>query len=135
MREARAIRTTVFVHEQGVPLEEEVDEHDRTDADAVHVLARDETGAVVGAGRYYVTEPSTVQIGRMAVLARARGRGVGAHLLAALVREAGRRGFARAHLHAQTHASGFYRKAGFTDDGAELWDAGIRHQPMSLELA
>lgn len=135
MREACAVRTTVFVDEQGVPPDLECDEHDRSDARAVHVLARDPAGHVVGAARYYVTDATTVQIGRMAVLAAQRGRGVGARLLAALVAEARRRGFARAHLHAQTHASAFYRKAGFYDDGEELWDAGIRHQPMSRELA
>ena len=135
MREACAIRTAVFVHEQGVPLEEEIDDHDRTDPDAVHVLARDPTGRAVGAGRYYVPEPFVVQIGRMAVRAEERGNGVGAKLLDALVNEARRRGFAKAHLHAQTHATEFYRKAGFSDDGAEMWDAGIRHQPMSRKLA
>ena len=135
MREACAIRTAVFVHEQGVPPEEEIDDHDRTDSEAVHVLARDATGRAIGAGRYYVTEPSVVQIGRMAVCAEIRGTGIGVALLNALVDEARIRGFAKAHLHAQTHATQFYRKAGFYDDGAELWDAGILHQPMSRELA
>lgn len=134
MREVCAIRTMVFVHEQGVPPEEEIDEHDRTDPDAVHVLARDGSGRAVGAGRYYVTEPSVVQIGRMAVCAEARGTGIGVALLEALANEARRRGFAKAHLHAQTHATEFYRKAGFYDDGAEMWDAGILHQPMSRGL-
>ncbi len=135
MREACAIRTVVFVHEQGVPPEEEIDEHDRTDPEAVHVVARDAAGRAVGAGRYYVTEPFTIQIGRMAVLAPERGSGIGAALLDALVSEARKRGFVKAHLHAQTHATEFYRKAGFYDDGAEMWDAGIRHRPMSRKLA
>ncbi|GAC1550721.1 MAG: GNAT family N-acetyltransferase [Vulcanimicrobiaceae bacterium] len=137
MRAALAIRTTVFVDEQGVPPEEEVDEHDRTDRRAVHALAIDRVPnpAVLGAGRFYVLDAATVQIGRMAVRAEGRGRGVGAALLAALVAEARRRGFARAHLHAQTHAAAFYRKAGFHDDGERMWDAGIEHQPMSLRLS
>jgi predicted GNAT family N-acyltransferase len=133
MRQALAIRTRVFVEEQGVPPDEEIDDHDRTDAAALHVLARD-GGRFLGAGRFYVSEPGTVQIGRMAVLAEARGSGAGRALLTALVAEARRRGFRRAHLHAQTHARGFYLKCGFTDDGETLWDAGILHQPMSLEL-
>ena len=130
---ALAIRTRVFVDEQGVPPQEEIDDHDLTDTAAVHALASRD-GLPVGAGRYYVTEGSTVQIGRMAVLAEARGTGVGAALLASLVAEARRRGFRRAHLHAQTHAAGFYRKAEFVDDGDPLWDAGILHQPMTLDL-
>jgi predicted GNAT family N-acyltransferase len=130
----------VFVTEQGVPPEEEVDEHDRTDLQAVHALAlRDpaDPQSAVGAGRFYVADEKsgTIQIGRMAVDAQARGAGVGAAILAALVSEARRRGFAKAHLHAQAHATEFYRKAGFVADGEPLWDAGILHVPMSLALA
>ncbi len=135
MAQACAIRTTVFVHEQGVPPDEEIDEHDRTDREAVHVIARDDAGEPIGAGRYYRTEPSTVRIGRMAVLASHRGRGVGAFVLAALLSEAEKRGYDRAHLHAQTHAREFYIKNGFIDDGEQLWDAGILHQPMTRKLA
>jgi len=133
MREALAIRTSVFVEEQGVPPEEEIDAHDRTDVSAVHALARLH-GRAVGAGRYYIIDAQTVQIGRMAVLAGSRGAGVGSALLAALLRAAGERGFRRAHLHAQQHARAFYARAGFVDDGETLWDAGISHQPMSLEI-
>lgn len=133
MREALAIRTRVFVGEQGVPPDEEIDVHDRSDLQAVHALVRAD-GRIVGAGRFYVSAPRTVQIGRMAVDAASRGSGAGRALLTALVGEARRRGFDRAHLHAQTHARGFYAKAGFADDGEPLWDAGILHQPMSLEL-
>jgi predicted GNAT family N-acyltransferase len=137
---AFAIRMRVFVTEQGVPPEEEVDEHDRTDRDAVHALAlRDasDPASAVGAGRFYIADKDsrTVQIGRMAVDAAARGSGVGAAILAALVDEARRRGFAKAHLHAQAHATEFYRKAGFVTDGDPLWDAGILHVPMSRPLA
>ena len=134
MSRALAIRLRVFVEEQGVPPDEEVDTHDRDDPDAVHALALDATGRATGAGRYYVAEAGTAQIGRMAVLAEARGLGVGQALLTALVGEARRRGLERAHLHAQLHAHQFYRKAGFSDDGETLWDAGILHQPMTLHL-
>ncbi len=134
MRIACDIRTRVFVDEQGVPPDEEIDEHDRTDRDAVHALARAVDGAAIGAGRFYVLEPAIVQIGRMAVLPQARGTGAGAALLRELLAVARRRGFARAHLHAQMHARGFYLKAGFVDDGERLWDAGIEHVPMSLAL-
>ena len=134
MSRALAIRLRVFVEEQGVPPDEEIDAHDRDDGVAVHALAIDAAAVAIGTGRYYVTEPGVVQIGRMAVLSEARGTGVGAAVLRALVDEARRRGFLRAHLHAQVHAREFYRKNGFSDDGDTLWDAGILHQPMSLEL-
>jgi predicted GNAT family N-acyltransferase len=134
VRRALAIRLRVFVEEQGVPVEIEVDAHDRTDPDAVHALAIDSKGRPVGAGRYYVAEPGVAQIGRMAVLGEARGRGVGVAVLKCLVAEARRRGFERVHLHAQVSARDFYVKSGFHDDGEPLWDAGILHQPMSLSL-
>ncbi|MBD5635617.1 MAG: GNAT family N-acetyltransferase [Candidatus Eremiobacteraeota bacterium] len=134
MRRALAVRLRVFVEEQGVPLDDEVDAHDREDPHAVHALALDSTGRPIGAGRYYVPEAGTAQLGRMAVLREARGRGFGAAILKSLLADASRRGFARAHLHAQLAARKFYLKLGFWDDGSELWDAGILHQPMSINL-
>jgi predicted GNAT family N-acyltransferase len=135
MKVACDIRTRVFVFEQGVPLEEEIDVHDTADRDARHALAYGAPGAAaLGAGRYYSAAPGVAQIGRLAVLAPARGTGVGAALLEALVAEARRRGFVRARLDAQTHARGFYLKHGFRDDGDRMWDAGIEHQPMSKVL-
>ncbi len=129
----------VFVVEQGVPPEEEIDEHDRTDRAAVHAIAlRDanDPNSAIGAGRFYVTdEGDTVQIGRMAVDASARGGGAGAAILRALLAEAVKRGYRKAHLHAQTHAADFYYKAGFFDDGDLMLDAGILHRPMSKMLA
>jgi len=116
-----------------VPLELEIDEHDRTDLATVHVLASRGSRSV-GTGRFCMAGPGTAQVGRLAVLPEERGTGVGGALLEALVAEAARRGFARVHLYAQVQATGFYRKAGFYDDGPPLWDAGILHQPMSKAL-
>ena len=131
--EALAIRLRVFVEEQGVPLELEIDEHDRTDAAAVHALVHDD-GQTIGTGRFYALDPERVQIGRMAVERNDRGKGAGACLLGALMIEARRRGFTRAKLDAQTQVTDFYRKAGFEADGEPFWDAGILHQPMSKAL-
>lgn len=140
MAEALAIRFRVFVEEQGVPPDLEIDEHDRAGSTARHALVRDgdaagEGGTAIAAGRLYAADATTAQIGRLAVLAERRGRGVGALLLDALVDEARRGRFARAHLWAQTHAVAFYHRAGFRADGALLSDAGIPHQPMTLDLA
>jgi hypothetical protein len=134
LSEVLAIRLRVFVDEQGVPLELEIDEHDRDDFDAVHALAREEDGTAIGAGRFYELDLSSVKIGRMAVDADRRKCGAGARLLEALIAEAQGRGFTRACLDAQTTAVDFYRRAGFQDDGEPLWDAGILHQPMSKQL-
>lgn len=133
MAAALAVRFPVFVEEQRVPVEEEIDDHDRSDGDARHALIRD--GDVpVAAGRYYRTDGTTAQVGRMAVLRAYRGLRLGRQLLDALLDDARRRGFTRVALNAQDHAVGFYAKAGFTPFGETLVECDILHQPMEFAL-
>lgn len=134
MREAIALRMEVFVDEQGVPLSEEIDEHDRIDVKSVHALVRGENGGVVATGRFYERDASTVQIGRMAVRAQARGRGAGRAVLDALLDEARRRGYTHASLSAQLHAREFYARRGFAAEGPLFNDAGIPHQEMKRQI-
>jgi len=134
LNEAVALRIAVFVHEQAVPEEEEVDAHDAPDADSLHVLVRDERGAVAATGRFYDAGAGVAQIGRMAVRRDARAAGHGRMILERLMAEARSRGFERAVLWAQHHAVGFYSKSGFTPYGETLLDGGIVHQPMERAL-
>ena len=124
--EARCIRLTVFVDEQRVPPELEMDEHDAT---SVHALAFSE-GKAVGTGRLLLDG----HIGRMAVLKEWRGRGVGRALLQALVEAARRRGDRDVVLNSQVHALGFYGAEGFEAEGPVYEEAGIPHQVMRLKL-
>ncbi len=124
--EAAAIRFAVFVEEQKVPAEMELDEHD---ANCLHVVARD-AGRAVGTGRLLPDG----HIGRMAVLSDSRGSGVGAAMLGALMEAARARGDKEVALSAQTHAIGFYRKQGFVEEGPEYMDAGIPHRTMRRPL-
>ncbi|MDQ2992037.1 MAG: GNAT family N-acetyltransferase [Candidatus Eremiobacteraeota bacterium] len=134
VREALKVRFRVFVDEQNVPREIELDEHDEpADRTAVHALVRDGERAVA-AGRFYERNRSTVQIGRMAVVDAARGHGIGRLMLDALLVEAAKRGYVRARLSAQTHALEFYRKAGFAEFGEDYDDAGIPHRDMERPL-
>ena len=128
-----SVRVQVFVDEQHVPAHEEIDEHDRTDADARHALICD-GDEPIAAGRYYRIDGATAQVGRMAVLPEYRGRRIGRQLLDALVDDARRRGFTRVALNAQEHAVAFYAKAGFTPFGETLVECDILHQPMELAL-
>ncbi len=121
--EIRAIRERVFIVEQHVPRDLEWDGLDPTCA---HVLARDETGGPIGTGR--LTPDG--HIGRMAVLAPWRGRGVGAGMLKLLMDMARRRGATQVALHAQTHAIPFYARYGFTPQGEVFEEAGIPHRKM-----
>ena len=93
-----AIRQRVFVEEQNVPPELE---HDEYDATAVHLLARDAEGRAVGTARLLIDGPAA-KIGRVAVLAEARGTGAGLALMRAALAELRHRGVAEARLGSQT---------------------------------
>jgi predicted GNAT family N-acyltransferase len=124
---AAPIRYAVFVVEQNVPLEMEIDAHDPL---SVHAIARDQAGLAVGTGRLLPDG----HIGRMAVLREGRGSGVGSALLLALMDEARRRGHAEAVLSAQTQAVNFYERHGYRICGGEYLDAGIVHVDMRCPL-
>jgi len=126
-REAARIREQVFVREQGVPAEIEMDAQD---AQCEHALAYGADGTALGTGRLLPDG----HVGRMAVLKQWRGRGVGALLLQALVDRARVRGDAVVRLNAQTAAAGFYRHYGFEVSGPEFVEAGIAHVPMQRRL-
>ncbi len=125
-----AVRTRVFVEEQGVPPEIEQDD---LDAVAVHAVSRDDAGRVVATGRLFERGGRGV-IGRMAVDAAARGAGHGTAVLAVLHREAVRRGLTEVELHAQVGARGFWERAGYAPVGEEYEEAGIRHVTMRRRL-
>lgn len=127
------IRFTVFVREQGVPPEFELDALDADAARCVHAAAIDEGGVVIATARLLL-DPPIARIGRMAVLKAWRGRGVGAALLEALCVEAKRRGFDEVVLHSQTHATPFYFKHGFLSHGSEFAEAAIPHLEMRRKL-
>jgi predicted GNAT family N-acyltransferase len=125
-----ALRTRVFVEEQGVPPEIEQDDADAT---AVHVLSRDDAGTVVATGRLLLGG-TIAGIGRMATDRSVRGRGHGAAVLAELHRQAVLRGAAEVELHAQVSARRFYERAGYSAVGDEYEEAGIRHVTMIRRL-
>lgn len=125
--EAQRIRETVFVSEQGVPAEIELDDWDER---CEHAIAYDAGGRAVGTGRLLPDG----HIGRMAVLREARGQGVGGRVLEALIERARERGVRRVALNAQTHAAPFYARFGFVVAGEAFMEAGIPHVAMERDL-
>jgi len=125
-----AIRTDVFVVEQRVPPEEEMDELDR---DAVHVLAWLD-GAPVATGRLILDADEHAKIGRMAVLQPHRRKGVGSAVLDKLMEIARERGVHTVSLAGQLHAIPFYERFGFVARGDVFVEAGIEHRLMEREL-
>ena len=123
--QAAPLRYAVFVDEQKVPAQIELDEFDPL---SLHALAFDRAGRVLGTGRLLPDG----HIGRMAVLAPARGKGVGSALLRALMQAARARGEREVRLSAQTHAIPFYERFGFAAEGEDYDDAGIPHRRMRL---
>ncbi len=125
-----ALRMEVFVHEQGVPVEEELD---TLDGQAVHILARSGT-TPVGTARVIV-QGHTAKIGRVCIVKSARGTGLGKELMQfALNLVAERDDVKRAKLGAQTYAIGFYEGLGFEAFGPIYDDGGIPHRDMVKEL-
>jgi predicted GNAT family N-acyltransferase len=124
---ATPIRFTVFVEEQRVPAEIELDDWD---ARCLHALALDDAGRALGTGRLLPDG----HIGRMAVLREARGTGTGTALLQALMQAARESGHRDVVLSAQTHAVPFYARLGFAIEGEVYDEAGIPHVDMRRAL-
>jgi len=127
MAGARQVRDEVFIGEQGVAKEIEWDERD---ASASHVLALDATGNAIGCARLL----DDGHIGRMAVLAGWRGKGVGRALLSRLLEMACGAGRRLLMLSAQRHAVAFYTRFGFVPEGEEFREADIPHLRMRRDL-
>ncbi|TNF56586.1 MAG: YbgC/FadM family acyl-CoA thioesterase [Burkholderiales bacterium] len=125
--QASLIRTEVFVDEQGIDRDIELDD---ADADAVHALAVNRLGQALATGRLLVQEPGVGKIGRMAVSRVMRGSQIGAAVLQALMTAARERGDREVRLHAQRSAVGFYRRMGFEAHGEPFTEAGIEHLEM-----
>jgi len=123
---AAPVRLVVFVEEQRVPAELEMDEKD---AGCVHAVAFLD-GRAVGTGRLL----PDAHIGRMAVLKEFRGQGVGGAILRHLMRAARERGDREIALSAQVHAVPFYREHGYEVYGEVYDEAGIPHQDMRCTL-
>ncbi|WP_456386362.1 GNAT family N-acetyltransferase [Profundibacter sp.] len=124
------LRRKVFIEEQNVPEEEEVDEFDAT---AIHLLAF-EGDTPVGTARIVVSGV-VGKIGRVCVLQEQRGTGLGADLInAALAQLRALPDVTTARLGAQTYAIGFYEGLGFVAFGTEYVDAGIAHVDMERKL-
>jgi YbgC/YbaW family acyl-CoA thioester hydrolase len=130
-RQAREIRTEVFIDEQRIPAAMEWDD---ADAGSVHAVAFNRFGLALGTGRLLEHVPGVAKIGRMAVRQTVRGSDVGRAVLEALLQVARRRGDREAILHAQMSAAPFYTRAGFTARGPVFEEAGIPHVEMVRSL-
>ncbi|KXH78549.1 GNAT family N-acetyltransferase [Sporosarcina sp. HYO08] len=128
LNQAFDIRKEVFVHEQGVPLEDEFDAFDQLDAPCEHVLVVDQDQAV-GTGRLRFVE-GVGKLERICILKPFRSKGIGKIIIQKLEELAVENNMSSVKLHGQTHAEGFYRKLGYETASEEFLEDGIPHVLM-----
>jgi predicted GNAT family N-acyltransferase len=130
-RDALAVRYDVFVAEQGVPADLEVDDHE---AEATHFVAYDD-GRPVGAARLRRLDDGRGKVERVAVREEVRGEGWGRRLMARVEATAAERGIEVLVLHSQRPVEGFYERLGYRTTSDEFEEAGIPHVAMEKRLA
>jgi predicted GNAT family N-acyltransferase len=125
---------------QGVNEDVELDEVDDKPS-TIHLVARESGNqSVIGTARVFPYKHSSSEeegwgkIGRLAVLPRARGMGVGSRLLWAAEHHALSAGMRTLLLHAQVQTQPFYERAGYKVCSGEFLEDGIRHVAMQKLL-
>lgn len=129
-QDALSVRTNVFVKEQQIPVEIEVDENE---ANAVHLVLYNEQEQPIAAGRYRVVD-GLAKAERICVLASERGTGAGAKIMEALEHHAAEQVLPAVKLSAQAHAIPFYEKIGYHAITEEYLEQNIPHKMMKKEL-
>lgn len=132
LEQAFAIRVSVFVEEQGVPLSDELDSFDQLLSDCAHVLVY-YNGKPVGTGRVRKIDAG-VKLERICLLQEYRKHGLGKEILSKLEEIAQSWGANEATLHGQTHAESFYQKLGYSTVSDVFDEDGIDHVKMMKTL-
>ncbi|KHD46302.1 GNAT family N-acetyltransferase [Streptococcus hongkongensis] len=130
--DAIQIREKVFVQEQGVPLDIEIDDKE---ALCLHFVAYDDKDIACATCRILPDKQmKQVTLQRMAVLDNYRGQKLGQFLMQETMTYCKKQGFKTMELHAQLSAKPFYDKLGFISQGDIFQEAGIDHQTMTKNL-
>ncbi|MBA4534151.1 GNAT family N-acetyltransferase [Brevibacillus halotolerans] len=133
LQDALHVRRVVFIEEQQVPEDLEIDEHDQLSDPTIHVIAyRDIEPAATG--RLRSPEQGVGKIERVAVKQETRGTGLGRELMLHLEKIAVQQGNSTLKLSAQLQAQPFYEKLGYEGYGEIFDDAGIDHIMMKKQL-
>jgi len=130
LKGAFEVRKQVFVEEQGISEDLELDEHDM---EAMHMVVKDGE-RIVGTARVLFLAASQAKLERMAILKLFRHRGIGKSIISFLDEEFTNRGIEQVVLHAQYSAVNFYKSCGFEESGSPFWEAGIKHVKMQKRL-
>ncbi|MUK88044.1 GNAT family N-acetyltransferase [Ornithinibacillus sp. L9] len=128
-KHAFQVRTIVFVDEQHVPPEEELDEHD---AEAIHFIGYQDDVPIAASRLRFVDSYGKLE--RICVLKEHRGKSFGKQIIEAMEEVIIDKGYSKAKLNAQTHAEDFYKRLGYQTISGEFMDAGIPHVTMVKDL-
>lgn len=125
LKDAYAVRVRVFVDEQKVPPDEEIDQHEES---ATHFVVYDQDQPI-GAGRLRELD-GFGKVERICIDSDYRKKGIGKLLMDAIETEGIKRGYTKFKLNAQIQAVPFYSKLGYEICSGEFLDAGIPHVTM-----
>lgn len=131
--QALALRREVFVQEQKVSEDREIDSPE-IEARCRHLVLQDEHGQALATARFYLTEHHVAKIQRVAVSKSARGTGAGKAIMLATEAHARQQGATKVILGAQVHALAFYQNLGYEICSEAYSDAGIEHKDMQKAL-
>ena len=128
-KDALALRKEVFVFEQQVPLELEID----NEQEAIHFGLYD-ANLPQATVRLLPKERQVYKIQRMAVKKEARKKGFGRMIMTFVEEYAKENQIHELVLGAQTQAIPFYQSLNYTVFGDEYLDAGIKHFDMNKQM-
>ena len=129
LQDAYHVRMEVFVDEQNVPPEEEIDEFEKI---ATHFVMYDQDKPIAASRLRFVDEYGKLE--RICVVKNYRGKSCGKQLIDAMEKAIAQKGYQKAKLNAQPHAEDFYKKLEYKTVSGEFLDAGIPHITMVKEL-
>jgi len=129
LKDAYYVRQKVFVEEQNVSLEEEMDQFDEI---ATHLVGYEDNLPVVASRLRFVDGYGKLE--RICVLKEYRGHGYGKQMIQHMEQEVKQQGYGKSKLNAQTQALDFYKDLGYKVVSEEFMDAGIPHVTMTKEL-
>nr|WP_239544617.1 GNAT family N-acetyltransferase [Virgibacillus halotolerans] len=119
----------VFVEEQKVPAEEELDEYDKT---STHFIGYEGNEVIATSRLRFADDYGKLE--RICILKDHRGKSHGSHMIEAMEAAITEKGYTKAKLNAQTHAIAFYKRLGYEVVSGEFMDAGIPHVTMIKQL-
>lgn len=128
--DALLVRRTVFVEEQQVPLELEIDGHEN---EAIHFVGYNDENKPIAASRVRLLDHSG-KLERICVLKEYRGQSYGKQIIRFMEAIIQDNKYTKALLHSQTHAQKFYEELGYKVISDVFMDAGIPHIKMKKSL-